>query len=243
MEESGRKFVMGDIHGCYRGLLQCLERSGFDKQSDTLIQLGDVADGWSQVPECVEELLTVKNLISIRGNHDCWALNWFEYGDDPNLWLTQGGQSTKDAYLDSNLYEDVTHRYFWKIQIDYYIDGENRLFSHAGFDLSHGFEWSKTANLDGVKNSVELHWTRDCANFNTKSWGSRAKVYLDKFKEIYIGHTAHNDTVFNTPYKKNIWNLDTGAGHRGKLTIMDIDTKEYWQSDKVTHLYPNERGR
>ncbi|MBM3246586.1 MAG: hypothetical protein FJZ13_04585, partial [Candidatus Omnitrophica bacterium] len=29
----------------------------------------------------------------------------------------------------------------------------------------------------------------------------------------------------------NVWNIDTGAGWSGKLTIMDVDTKEYWQSD------------
>ena len=29
----------------------------------------------------------------------------------------------------------------------------------------------------------------------------------------------------------NVWNLDTGAGYGYKLTIMDIDTKQYWQSD------------
>ena len=41
----------------------------------------------------------------------------------------------------------------------------------------------------------------------------------------------------------NVWNLDTGAGYRGKLTIMDIDSKEYWQSDMAILLYPNESGR
>ena len=28
-----------------------------------------------------------------------------------------------------------------------------------------------------------------------------------------------------------------------KLTIMDLDTQEYWQSDLVKELYPNEKGR
>ena len=36
---------MGDIHGNYRGLLQCLEKSNFDYDNDKLIQLGDVVDG------------------------------------------------------------------------------------------------------------------------------------------------------------------------------------------------------
>jgi len=35
-----------------------------------------------------------------------------------------------------------------------------------------------------------------------------------------------------------VWDLDTGAGWSGKLTIMmDIDTKEYWQSELSKDLY------
>ena len=28
-----------------------------------------------------------------------------------------------------------------------------------------------------------------------------------------------------------VWDLDTGGGYEGKLTIMNVHTKEYWQSD------------
>lgn len=41
----------------------------------------------------------------------------------------------------------------------------------------------------------------------------------------------------------NIWNLDTGGGFEGKITIMNVDTKEYFQSDLCKDLYANERGR
>jgi serine/threonine protein phosphatase 1 len=34
-----------------------------------------------------------------------------------------------------------------------------------------------------------------------------------------------------------IYNIDTGAGSRGRLTIMDVDTHEYWQSDPVNDIY------
>ena len=41
----------------------------------------------------------------------------------------------------------------------------------------------------------------------------------------------------------NIWNIDTGAGFSGKLTILNVDSKEYWQSDFTKSLYPAEYGR
>ena len=56
----------------HEALVQCLERSGFDKEKDRLISLGDIADGWTETAECFEELLTIKNLVVVRGNHDQW---------------------------------------------------------------------------------------------------------------------------------------------------------------------------
>ena len=238
----GRVIVCGDIHGCYLGLLQCLERSNFDKENDTLISIGDVADGWPQVPECVEELLTIKNLIPLRGNHCVWIWNYFTTRHKQEIWVSQGGRATLDAYERTGQLNDQRHIDFWNNQLNYYIDDENRLFVHAGFDLTYGFEWSKTASV-GIPNATELHWNRDCAEFNTKSWPNSSYKFLDEFKEIYIGHTAHNTLSFNTPEKKNIWNVDTGGGWSGKLTFLDVNTKEYWQSDNVKTLYPNELGR
>ena len=69
-----RSFVIGDIHGAYPALRQCLELCKFDYNSDLLICLGDVCDGWPQVKESVEELLKIRNLIYIMGNHDDLAM-------------------------------------------------------------------------------------------------------------------------------------------------------------------------
>ena len=34
-------------------------------------------------------------------------------------------------------------------------------------------------------------------------------------------------------------NMDTGARQGGRLTIMDVRIKEYWQGDLVEELYEN----
>ena len=44
-------------------------------------------------------------------------------------------------------------------------------------------------------------------------------------------------------FADKIVNVDTGAAFVGKLTLMNVDTLEYWQSDTVKDLYPNEKGR
>lgn len=245
-----RKFAIGDIHGSYRALVQCLYRSGFNKDVDTLIFLGDAADGWSEVPQAIEELLSIKNLIPILGNHDDWTRQWMKFGIAQDMWLQQGGQVTKDAY-------DIYHpdlkakheKEFFNKQLYYYVDEENRLFVHGGLDWKIPIEANNKSNLIWDRHLYEtaLFWQfqHDMNDISLHK--------VEQFKEVFIGHTTTN---YNLSYKynnyiptdkplnvSNVWNLDQGAGYEGKLTIMDIDNKEYWQSDNVRDLYPEEKGR
>jgi len=58
------------------------------------------------------------------------------------------------------------------------------------------------------------------------------------FEEIFIGHTPTTKQGTDQPLTIfNITNLDTGAGHSGRLTIMDIDSRAFWQSDPLPELY------
>jgi len=52
-----KTFVIGDIHGAYQALLQCLELSKFDANKDRLICLGDVCDRNKGVKDCIDKLL------------------------------------------------------------------------------------------------------------------------------------------------------------------------------------------
>lgn len=259
-----RIFAIGDIHGSYKALLQCLERSGFNKEEDTLISLGDIVDGWSEVYECVEELLTIKNLVAIRGNHDDWFRQWITRGQHPCSW-NQGGYGTLNSYckhLDKQLWGadrhgwitslldtdlPMSHReFFLSKQKPYYVDSDNRLFVHGGFNRHYPI-------TDSIFNGEDiLMWDRDMW-MAALSYGKiepgdalvrpRFKMNGD-FKEVFIGHTTTMNWKKDTPMESaNVINLDTGAGFKGKLTIMNVDTKEIWQSDNVNELYNGEKGR
>ena len=261
-------FAMGDIQGGYKAFMQCLQRSNFNYETDTLIQLGDIVDGWSEIYECVEELLKIKNLIAIKGNHDDWALKWMETGIHPGR--TQGGDATIYSYLKNcggaENWENATyikvpeeHLKFFKYQHNYYIDDENRLFIHGGFN--------RHFHIKEQDHSI-FYWDRDFwasaltyENISKKEGYNGGKFKIkDQFKEVFIGHTSTTNWSVNEvkvngivmpgnrsidfPMKAaNVYNMDTGAGFKGRLTIMNVDTKEYWQSDLLTDLYPNEKGR
>lgn len=257
-----RRFVMGDIHGAHKALEQVLARANFDFENDTLIQLGDVADGWSEVAQCVDTLLKCKNLISIKGNHDEWFYEWLTRGEHPCSWL-QGGEGTLSSYCKRvnkpfwaafggfashlNITDiPLDHIEFWKNQQLYALDEDGNLFVHGGFNRHHTLLENRTGFAE------IFYWDRDLW-LAALSYESSEKKYPFKikgqFKEIFIGHTPTiNWKDINGPITipmkaANIWNMDTGGGFKGKISIMDIETKEVFQSDFAHELYVGERGR
>lgn len=232
-----KRYVIGDIHGGYKALIQCLQRCNFDYHEDVLISLGDICDGWSETYECVEELLKIKNLIAIKGNHDEWFNMYIKTGMHGSGW-SQGAEATRQSYA-KNCNMDIpgTHQLFFHQQLKYFIDEDNNLFVHGGFNRHYPIN-------DQVPDYI-YWWDRDLwlQALSVKDLKIKFKIH-DNFKEIFIGHTTTMNWKIDKPmHASNIWNLDTGAGFKGKLTIMDIDTKEYWQSDNVQDLYFDEPGR
>jgi serine/threonine protein phosphatase 1 len=248
-----KRFVCGDIHGAHKALLQCLERSNFNYEEDELICLGDVADSWSQVPEVFDELLKVNNLVYIMGNHDLWLLEWFETGHAPHIWLSQGGKATWDAYKrlleDGDTTRQVAHQNLLENAVYYYeiaiVDKDKgvvstKLFVHGGYNWHHPIEQTPEYNLIWDRHM----WT--AAQYWQKQHDKGIKLdKVDDYDEVFIGHTTTSrlDPELKPIHLSNIWNLDQGAGWEGKLTLMNVDTKEYFQSDIVADLYPDEKGR
>jgi len=239
-----KRFVVGDIHGAYLALLQVLEKSGFAYKKDLLICLGDVADGWSQVVECFEELLKVNNLVYILGNHDSWFLDWLKTGTTPYIWTSQGGDASIASYIRESGAErrELVKRHikFLEKAVAYYVTEDNKLFVHGGFN------WGRPIAEQDI---YDLTWDRNLLSA-ALYWQSNGKKGLkeDRIKdydEVFIGHTTTSrvDSKLLPLHASNVWALDQGAGWEGKLTIMDIDSKEFWQSDVVKTLYPNEHGR
>ncbi len=228
---AGRVWVMGDIHGAYRAMIQCLERSKFDSKNDTLIALGDVCDGWSEVDKCIDLLLSLPKVHFMLGNHDYWALRWWRNQETPEMWLKQGGQATVDAYADGM---PENHQHFLTTAHLYYLY-QDSVFVHAGIDPE------LPLNQQGQRMFL---WDRSLCNTALRMKQQGREQNLGPYEAIYIGHTPTIRSGFTTPTKSgNIWMMDTGAAWDGRLSIMDLATKEYYQSDPTPELYPDERGR
>jgi serine/threonine protein phosphatase 1 len=253
-----REFVMGDIHGACQALKQCLQRAAFDYKKDRLIQLGDIVDRHAEAYECVEELLKIKNLIVLRGNHDDWLDEFCQTGHHPADWGHGGAATAKcywrHAHPKERLLTDgqewvgllrpehipEKHRRFFAGLPLYHIDEQGRCFVHAGFNrfLPFTSQPASTYFWDRELWTAALEW-----QVNERLGPGQPPFQIKtQFREIFIGHTSTTGWNIHVPMRAaHVYNLDTGAGQGGRLTIMDLETKKFWQSEHVASLYEKNR--
>ncbi len=237
-----RTLIVGDIHGALLALEQVLQRAMI-QDDDFLIFLGDYADGWSQTPELLDFLIEYKekhHCLFLRGNHDALCLDFLLGKLMDSMWRLHGGKATEKAYERVSSQRKQRHIDFLSELQNYYIDSKNRLFLHAGFTNLRGiayehfqemFYWDRT--LWELAQSVTLPPS-------SPQYPHRLSIYT----HIYIGHTPTTRLGTDKPLTFNgVTNVDTGAAFKGRITIMEIDTGSYWQSDPVYTLYPEEKGR
>lgn len=159
------------------------------------------------------------------------------YEKASEVWLTQGGSDTIVSYS-----EGVPPGHFELLrQAKYYHVEGNRMFVHGGFNHR---------KPPDAQDPEDFLWDRSLVDFALKHCESGTR--LGGFDEIYVGHTptinihvsasgrsALKGAVLEDQTTRplqvcNVWMMDTGAGWSGgKLSMMDIDTKEIWQSDAI----------
>lgn len=239
-----RTLVIGDIHGADLALQQAMDRAKVTHK-DKIICLGDYVDGWSGSSAVIRRLIRLNETnecIFIKGNHDAWCEEWLDNEASNITWLYNGGEATLSSYEHFSREDKQLHLRFFQRMCGYYTDGRNRLFLHAGFSSMHGpahetyasnFSWDRTLWETALALDPALEKT-------SPYYPKRLKL----FEEIYIGHTPTINYGTDQPMNRaNLWNMDTGAAFDGRVSVLDIDTKEYWQSDPVRALYPKEKGR
>ena len=239
-----RTLVIGDIHGGLKAIHQLFQEAKVTRE-DKLIFLGDYVDGWSESAGVIDymiELNQTNDCIFIKGNHDVWCEIWLRTGEADKTWLQHGGIPTVNSYANMDDAQKMQHLHFLERMPYYCIDEANRLFIHAGFTSMHGpqkefhnsnFSWDRT--LWEMAITMDKRIKKDSLLFPKR---------LKLFSEIYIGHTPTLYYDVAEPMQGcNVWNLDTGAAFYGKLSMMDINTKQFWQSQPVHSLYPGEAGR
>lgn len=159
-------------------------------------------------------------MVRRNGKHyftgNCWFMDWYLGLGSPLIWTSQGGTVSMKSYGNNPDNVPKTHRDFFRKSLKYYIDDKNRLFVHGGFDITKPIE-KQTAET--------LVWDRDIIQYAMKK-------DIPNYKYVFIGHSTTQMVTGDTEpvIINNLVMVDTGAGWNGKLTIMNVDNMEYWQS-------------
>lgn len=233
--------MIGDIHGMYCALLQVLERAGFDPELDELISVGDLVDRGPEVREVLEFLEALSHFRWARGNHDAWALSWIR-GDRPDPdWVRNGGLTTMAALEEGGLSgfyarasAEVEERWrpFFERAKDY-IELDDCLFVHAGLDPRFPI---------AAQDEEAWTWDRSFAYACLRDFqeGRADAEPVTPYRRVFIGHTACGTPEERRPiFVRGVWLIDQGAGHGNRLTVVDVATDEWWQSERTRDLYPD----
>ena len=253
----GRHLIFGDLHGSYRALMQCLEKASFNPDEDTLYSTGDIADGYPDVYASLGFLMGLRDFHPVIGNHDVWLQIWLVTGKAPRIWTSQGGRVSIESFAKGKASDRQKLRIAeWMASWPYVELSGSGFIMHGGpgvlMNEQEAAVYSKKkrnliepspGNDVPTPHRIEdsIMWDRLFFGLAKEDEMAGKRMDIGRWEEnrwLFIGHTEFGDTSPFISRLHSMVNLDTMAGSYGCLTLMDMDTKEYWQSDLSSELYP-----
>lgn len=230
-----RTYVLGDLHGAYKALDDLIRRVNFDYEYDTLVFLGDLADGWGEFDKCLDLFSRMQNFVPLIGNHDLYLMDFLDRGTPKDDWLKRGGLVTLDVIEKNPNVVRKLDDYFSKAK--YYHIENQKIFCHGGFNHKRTIVGQRKLNF-----AINRQLYKIARKYDKQKLKFEIKYDDDDsvpIKEVFIGHSTTKK--FRPDFCSNLTNIDTGAGSVGFLTIMDADRKKYIQSKNLVKLYKRNR--
>ncbi len=202
----GRDFVVGDIHGCYKLLMNCLKRVGFDPAKDRLFSVGDIIDRGPDSIKCLR-LLQEPWFHMVRGNHEEMLINACGGGgggESYNWWVSYGAWA---KWIDPEKMQAWARR-LKELPIAMTIDlNEYQIgICHAETD---GQNWRKM-----IENPRSV---------DVMLWGRRVLRGKSPYDVEGVDITIHGHTPLDKPqWVGNRYFMDTGACETGTLTLRKL---------------------
>lgn len=218
VNECGRDFVVGDIHGCIKEFNDALRSVRFDKEVDRVFCVGDLVDRGPDSLRCLD-LLLEPWFHSVKGNHEVlWYfahLRFFQ--SDRYIFLHNGGELLDD--------EEQIKKYASLIEeMPYLIEvntksGRKIGIVHAEIP-SYINSWNSIKNMLEQSSNPDTSADIDMHPISSLVWGrSRISKFVshsnvenlfpkvEGIDEIYVGHT-----IVPEPIKYQQFNyIDCGA--------------------------------
>ena len=220
-------YVVSDIHGCFDKYKALLKRLNLN-DNDTLYILGDLVDRGDGGIQIILDLISRKNVVCLRGNHDHEAYLFLKHFAIPNdgyaadtlmetfqLWLSDGGAPTFKSFLEiDDIQKKQVLSFLNSLPLfkELNIQGKKYHLSHTVPEKEIMLHLDKCKITDFIIGEPDYE-----------------KVY---FKDTILV-TGHTPTGFIDPdYKGRIWKgnnhiaIDCGAVFGNPLGCICLDTME-----------------
>jgi len=211
---AGRLIAIGDIHGHLAKLESLLEQVQ-PRQDDHIVFLGDYIDRGPDSYSVVEYILELQRrvpaTVALRGNHEDFVVSLFLGNLSEtlrNIWLgPNGGRATMASYRNRDLYLKEHQDFYCGLPYSHAEGGY--FFCHAGVE--------PRVPLDRQKPHVLVEE------------GAGYYGYTGDHGMMVVHGHRHLESGVPEIHPNRI-NLDTGAGHGGPLTAMEVRTRRVWQA-------------
>jgi serine/threonine protein phosphatase 1 len=204
-----RTIAVADIHGCSDALKSILSQIS-PQPDDTIITLGDYVDRGLDSKGALDLLIELSRrcrLIPILGNHDEMMLKARDDGDAFRRWIEFGGITTLDSYGDTGQLGLIPDEHFEFLESCVpFFETETHVFTHANYDPTLPFD---------LQDSRMLRWL----SLHDYQPGPHCSG-----KIVVVGHTPQVEILD----LGHLVCIDTGCGHDGKLTALEIETGRTW---------------
>ena len=164
-----RRFVIGDIHGCFNTLRALIEEKIQLTTDDRLYLVGDLIDRGPMSREVLDYIILLKeqgfSINPVRGNHEDMFLKAVDDESIFNLWMRNKGQETLSSFnlnaITSDSLNLIPEIYFSLIRsFPLFYNLEDYIVVHAGLNFDavsvyydeHAMLWSR--NMDYVAEKV-----------------------------------------------------------------------------------------
>ncbi|AXM94753.1 metallophosphoesterase [Pseudomonas plecoglossicida] len=207
----GRDLAVGDIHGHFLRLQQCLDQVGFDPEVDRLFSVGDLVD---RGPDSEEALMWLARpwFHAVQGNHESLAITCLHGGRlDLEMYRAAGGGWFLD--LPGHRQEVFVER-FLQLPIALEVQTPAGLVGvlHADSPFNDWAALRESLLFDDDPRVREVcQWSRQ----RLKDGDTEPVAGL---QALLVGHTP----VLQAKRLGNVWHLDTGGWASGHFTLLDL---------------------
>jgi len=220
----GRRFVVGDIHGCWQTFRILVEETLKITPEDQLFLLGDYIDRGPDSGAVIDYILKLQRegyqVYPLRGNHEKMLLEAIEEARDDLAFLSEYLQLNETHGMTNEQGKIKAHYLEFIEALPYFYELDEFMLVHAGFN------WQIPNPFEDTESMV---WIR-IHEHNTTFLGNKRLIHghtptrweniRDAIKEKEMVLPLDNGCVF-APLVR-----EYGLGRMGRLCAFDIDTFE-----------------